>query len=181
MRSKERPGSTRFPSWKRERSFSSSTIACANAISSALSGPEFLKEILAPLLGDRVVFHIPLVDDPQTKVRVLLRKMVAQFLNLFSWGRVEFASHFRPVGLRLIEKMNGEVPKYLTIQSLQCSRPFWVLKHLDALKFLCKRNGKSGVPASGRSSERDRCGRRQARKVAPEQESHDVHTRSQSS
>ena len=38
--------------------------------------------------------------------------------------------------------MNGEVPKYLTIQSLQCSRPFWVLKHLDALKFLCNRNGK---------------------------------------
>jgi hypothetical protein len=38
--------------------------------------------------------------------------------------------------------MNGEVPKYLTIQSLQCSRPFWVQKHLDALKFLCNRNGK---------------------------------------
>jgi hypothetical protein len=50
-------------------------------------GPEFLKEMLAPLLGDRVVFHIPLVDDPKTKVRVLLRKMVAQFLNLPSWGR----------------------------------------------------------------------------------------------
>jgi hypothetical protein len=50
-------------------------------------GPEFLKEMLAPLLGDRVVFHIPLVDDPKTKVRVLLRKMVAQFLNLFWWGK----------------------------------------------------------------------------------------------
>jgi hypothetical protein len=50
-------------------------------------GPEFLKEILAPLLGDRVIFHIPLVDDPEAKVRVLLREMVAQFLNLFSWGR----------------------------------------------------------------------------------------------
>jgi hypothetical protein len=50
-------------------------------------GPEFLKEIIAPLLGDRVVFHIPLEDDPETKVRVLLHKMVAQFLNLFSWGR----------------------------------------------------------------------------------------------
>jgi hypothetical protein len=50
-------------------------------------GPEFLKEILAPLFGDRVVFHIPLVDDPEAKVRILLREMVAQFLNLFSWGR----------------------------------------------------------------------------------------------
>jgi hypothetical protein len=49
--------------------------------------PESLEEILAPLLGDRVVFYIPLVDDPVAKVRVLLREMVAQFLNLFSWGR----------------------------------------------------------------------------------------------
>jgi hypothetical protein len=53
---------------------------------SALS-PKFVKDILAPLVGDRVVLHIPLVDDPVTKVRVLLREMVAQFLNLFSWGR----------------------------------------------------------------------------------------------
>jgi hypothetical protein len=49
--------------------------------------PAFLKEILVPLLGDRVVFHIPLVDDPEAEVRVLLREMVAQFLNLFSRGR----------------------------------------------------------------------------------------------
>jgi hypothetical protein len=38
--------------------------------------------------------------------------------------------------------MNGEIPKYPTIQSLQCSRPFWGLEHLDVLKFLCNRNRK---------------------------------------
>jgi hypothetical protein len=50
-------------------------------------GPEFLNEIFAPLLGDRVVCHTPLVDKPEHEIRVPLRKMVAQFLNLLSWGR----------------------------------------------------------------------------------------------
>jgi hypothetical protein len=59
---------------------------CKYGLVAALN-PELLKEMLAPRLGDRVVFHIPLVANPETKVRVLLRKMVAQFLNLLSWGR----------------------------------------------------------------------------------------------
>jgi hypothetical protein len=32
--------------------------------------------------------------------------------------------------------MSGEAPKYLIVQSFQCSRPFWIVKHLDALQFL---------------------------------------------
>ena len=46
-------------------------------------GSEFLKEILVPILGDRVVVHALLVGNPQREVGVVLRKMAEQFPNLF--------------------------------------------------------------------------------------------------
>ena len=48
-------------------------------------GPKFVKDILTPLVGDHVVCHIPLVGNPEHEIRISLRKMIAQHLNLFSW------------------------------------------------------------------------------------------------
>ena len=87
MRSKERPGKRPVPVMEKREKLVQLRPSRAQTRSLRRSGPKFLKEILVPLLGDRVVFHIPLEDNPETEIRVLLRQMVAQFLNLFSWGR----------------------------------------------------------------------------------------------
>ena len=103
MRSKERPGSTRFPSWKEGEKLVQLDHRVRKRDLLGALGPEFLKEILAPILGDRVVSHTPLVNNPQREVRVLLRKMAAQLMNLFSRRSERSRVIFGRVRLRLIE------------------------------------------------------------------------------
>ena len=48
--------------------------------------PEFLNEIIVPLLGNRAVGYTSFVNSPQREIGVLLREMAEQFLNLFARG-----------------------------------------------------------------------------------------------
>ena len=177
MRSKTRLGSVRFLSRKNARSLSNSAIACANAISSALSTPSSEGDT-RPNPRRLVVRDALLVGGPEREIADSLREMAEQLFNLLLRRRLATAASSPAARLRPVRTdACVRLRKIMSVQGLQGRRPLGIVQRFDAFQFLYELGWELKCRASGRTSERVRCGRRRAHKAAPRRESRCGHTR----